>query len=116
MSQTNNKRSKSFLSRLDLFAPEVSLTFQGQRQFKTDFGGCASIITGLIFLSVVMIKFEQTLEGRQTAAYFTTKTTRDVNEELDLAKLGFMFAINEPDPRIGKVVVGAVHWPYGEKK
>ena len=51
-------------------------------------------MTVLVFVGIMALKAEQILIGYQTAAFFTTKTTHDVNDPLDLAQLGYTFAIN----------------------
>ena len=100
MKTSNRKGRINPLSRLDQFAPEVSLTFKGERQFKTWFGGAASLLTITLFLGIVMLKAQGILEGYETTSFFTTKTTRDINEPIDLMKLDYTFAVTRLDPSI----------------
>ena len=112
---TNYKKEQGFAP-LDMFGPEISLTFQGQRQFKTKFGGIVSVLTITLFFIIVAIKAEQILVGFQTAAFFTTKTTHDVNDPINLKELDYTFAVNEIDPTIARLNVFAVDWRKGERK
>ena len=88
----------------------------GQRQYRTNLGGVASLLTILIFLGIVSLKAKEILVGYETAAFFTTKTTRDINEPLDLMKLDYTFALNSIDPSIGVIEAKSVYWPHSGRK
>ena len=117
MSKTSKgSRSKLFqLPTYDLFAPEIGLMYKGKPDFRTNFGGIASILTLSIFMIILSIKVSE-IKGYDTANFYTTKTIRDINEPIDLAKLNYTFALNSIDPSIANITAYQVHSPWGGDK
>ena len=93
MSSINAKKKRFSVAWMDIFAPNISLTFDGKQQYKTEFGGAVSILTFAIILTISIVKIQSILFGYDTAEFFTTKKIYDVNEPLDLKQLGFSFAV-----------------------
>ena len=81
------------LSALDLFSPPVSLTFKGQRTFKTTFGGITSIICYAIVFLIMVLKTQELLGKPEEAAHYMTDTVSE-DEAINLHKLKFAFALN----------------------
>ena len=50
------KKDGGDFSKFDLFAPSVALTFKGQRQFKTQFGGVTSVICYILVFLIMILK------------------------------------------------------------
>ena len=98
------KKNKS-LAPIDLFAPSVALTFKGERTFKTNFGGTASLAVYIIVIIMVVIKTKELLLGHGEAAHYMTETILDEDVQIDLTELNFEFAIDNIDPRLGRIVV-----------
>ena len=97
-------------------AQPISLTYKGKRHLETEFGGVMTLLTVLIILIISATTIQSILFGYSTAEFFTTKTIYDVDSLLDLKQLGFGFAVNEIDPKIGRIEVNAVYWPHGGEK
>ena len=99
------------LDTYDLFAPGIGLMYKGTYDYRTKFGGIASILTLLLFAFILSIKVSE-IKGYETANFYTTKTIRDINEPIDLAKLNFTFALNYIDPSIANITAYQVHIPW----
>ena len=99
------------LDTYDLFAPGIGLMYKGQSDYRTKFGGIASILTLLLFAIILSIKVGE-IKGYETANFYTTKTIRDINEPIDLAKLNFTFALNYIDPSIANITAYQVYIPH----
>ena len=111
LSKSSNSSRMFQLDTYDLFAPEIGLMYKGQPDFRTSFGGVASILTLSIFVFILSIKVSE-IKGYDTANFYTTKTIRDINEPIDLAKLNYTFALNYIDPSIANVTAYQVYIPW----
>ena len=101
----NKERS---LAPIDLFAPSVALTFKGERNFKTNFGGSASLCVYIIVIFMVVLKTKELLLGHSDAAHYMTETILEDDVKINLRELEHSFAVNTIDPRIGRIEVNQV--------
>ena len=108
--EKSGKRNINLFARVDMFAPDVSLNLDGQQKFKTEFGGIVSILSILLFCSIVFSKYKTVLDGHVHNAFFTTKTKRDIDEPLDLMQLDYTFALESIDPSIASFKATQVFW------
>ena len=70
-----------------------------------------------MLVSIIMVlKTQELLGGHEEAAHYMTDTVSQGDEPIDLRALGFDFALNQIDPRIGRVEVEQVRWRIGEPK
>ena len=114
--ENRGKRNLNLFARFDKFAPDVSLNLDGQQKFKTEFGGIVSILSIILFCSIVFSKYKAVLDGHVHNAFFTTKTKRDIDEPLDLMQLDYTFALETIDPSIASFKATQVFWEHGERK
>ena len=110
MRAVNKIKDKKNLAPIDIFGPEVALTFQGQRQYKSNFGGVASLICYCTVFFIMVLKTKELLLGHEEAAHYMTETVADDTEAIDLVDLQFTFALNQIDLSKGRISVKQVIW------
>ena len=74
MRAVNHIKSEKSLAPIDIFGPNVALTFKGERQFKTNFGGIASLICYCTVFFIMVLKTKELLLGHEEAAHYMTET------------------------------------------
>ena len=102
------RKKKGGFRELDCFAKQVQFTFKGEDSYSTKAGGIISIIC---FAVVVLLVVVQTMEllGRTEPELNMVESESDYGF-IDLHDLGFTFAMEKIDKRIGKIEV--VHVKY----
>ena len=110
------KRRHNLFARVDLFASDVSLNLDGKQKFTTEFGGIVSILTIMLFFTIVYAKYKAVLDGHFQNAFFTTKTKRNIDEPIDLMQLDYTFALEHIDPTIASFKATQVTRKHGERK
>ena len=105
MSTTKVKRL-SMLKQFDAFGQSVGFTFKQSTLFKTRIGGVTTIICAIIFLCMFAIKTLELL-GR-TEPFLFMLDGEATEEPIDLYGLGYMFAIEKPNPLEATIVAEQV--------
>ena len=113
MRAVNKIKASKSLAPIDIFGPDVALTFHGDRKFKSNFGGVASLICMCTVFFIMVLKTKELLLGHEEAAHYMTETAADDSEPINLADLEFTFAVNQIDPRLGRVSVNQINWSLG---
>ena len=98
----------SSLKNVDMFGANVEFTFQGKHRYPTVIG---AIMTILIFSLCTAFLIVRTLKlVNYDDPYLSTTTTDAEGIEIDLYALQFYFAVEKPDPRVGRVSVYQTDW------
>lgn len=103
------KRQSGGIRKWDMFGHPIALTFKGEDTYRTACGGGISILCFILFMLFIVNRLQLLiLRADPDLTMRTTKSDLSEDREqnvLDLGKLGFLFAINKPEPRIGRVEV-----------
>ena len=87
----------------DLFGQQVALTFRGKDMFHTKIG-CAATWCLLVFFSIItMMKITEF--SLQSSELFMVTQTPYRDEFIDLGAYNFMFAVQNVDETVGRLVV-----------
>ena len=86
----------------------MQLTFNSQPTFRTTVGATISLLCGTLFLTFFVIQTMK-IKGREEPFFSMTSMAAE-EKALDLWELGFMFAVEQPDPRVGHIDVKSVSW------
>lgn len=93
---------KKKLNNLDIFGSEVKFTFENDSKHRTWPGIIVSIICFAAMTSFTLVRTLKLLSNDDP--FFSTVTkARDTDDQIDLGKLGMMFAIEKIDPSFGYV-------------
>ena len=95
---------KNFPKNLDIYGENVALTFEKKPVFQTYLGGFVSIFSMILILLFTTISATK-LFGHLEPFFSSTTKVKDVDNPIDLWKLGFMFAIDTIDPKVGTIEV-----------
>ena len=96
------------LSKIDMFGEQVNLTFKQNKTYTTKLGAMISIFclfTMMLFFVVRTKKFIT----REDPFFSETTLAHDWNR-IDLLSRPFMFAVENPDPRVATVSVQLIVW------
>ena len=74
-------------------------------EYKTNIGGFASLFCYIILLICFISKSRELLAGHHEANHMMTNTLLDKEEPIDLYDLGYMFALSQIDPKLGRIVM-----------
>ena len=96
------------LKDFDTFAETIQFTFRGDTHFATSVGGCMSLLCILIF-SVLCIMKTHSLILKEDQELSMIESDQNY-QSFDLYELGFMFAIEQFDPRVGSLEVDNLQW------
>ena len=95
---------KNFPKNLDMYGENVALTFEKKPVFQTYLGGFVSIFSIILMLIFTTISATR-LFGHLDPFFSSTTKVKDLDSPIDLWKLGFMFAIDTIDPKVGTIEV-----------
>ena len=88
---------------LDIFGANVEFTFKGKRNFTTIVGALITSLMFAVFLSFMTVR---TLKLFSKDDPFLSTMTMDAEDKaINLWDLGFYFAIEQIDPRVGYIEV-----------
>ena len=85
---------------LDFFGERIDLTFQKKPYFQTNLGAIVSIICFALMAGFFAVRTGKLASDSEP---FFSSTSQRQTEEIDLWKLGFMFAISDIPKEIGTV-------------
>ena len=98
----------NWLKNFDSFAKTVQFTFKGRSKYSTKVGGVVSLICYALFSTVFLMK-TIALIGKFDPDLFMIESESNY-AGLDLYELGFMFAIEKFDKRIGRIETTLDKW------
>ena len=104
-----SKAACSSLKRFDAFGANIDFYYQGREKFNTPWGCFITAIITLAYLIMVCLKFTEYYGEKDGIEQFSQQK-QDLDELINLKELGFSFAVENVDPRIGRFVVYQVSW------
>ena len=97
-------RCSKELKRFDFLGHDIRMTFEQKGIFTTNLGAVISIIFGLLLMTVYAAKTMKLVGGDNSTVSMLPMPT-DVNQDIDLWDLEYMFANQNVEPRIGRLSV-----------
>ena len=94
---------------IDFYSTEVKLTFQNEQKYKTWVGSTLSTITVVLFLGLAVMNTLK-LVSREDNFLSTHTMIREDTFPIDLAAIGYQFAVTALDPRVGEIEVLHTAW------
>ena len=102
-------------SMIDFYGEPVQLTFNENSSFSSSCGYCMSFLTIIVFITFLSIQTQKLISLEDP--FFSMMTTpRAESEALDLGKLGYNFAVEKIDPRVGRYEVKHTSWSKANGK
>lgn len=80
------------------------MTFDNKGIFTTNIGAVISLICGSVMMIVYVVKTMKLL-GSNSAAVSMIPMPLEIDQEIDLWNLNYMFAIQNVEPRVGRLSV-----------
>ena len=102
------------LGNFDIYGQNVEFTFQKQAKFKTCAGKFFTLITVIILMTFGVIRLLKLVVNNDPLVSMVEMDSMDT--EVDLFDLGYMFAIQAPDPKAGRIIANQVAWGRGKSK
>ena len=97
------------LETFDFFAKKIGLTFQGKVSYTTPIGGLISIICFTVATFLFLVKTVDLVSKADPELSMIESESKSARS--DLYELGFMIAVQNIDPRIGKIQTSFEQWP-----
>ena len=97
------------LLQLDIFGRGVEFFFKGQQEFKTKWGCVVTAFIVTTYLIIFLLRLTEFFGETDPIEYFS-QTRQSMDERIDLNKLGFTFAVENIEARIGRIEVSQVDW------
>ena len=94
---------------MDIFGKGVHFFYKGKREFKTKWGCFVTtcVITSLFIILVIkLIEFF----GETDPIAYLSETRQNMHEPINLNDLGFTFAVENIEPKIGQIEAYQYHW------
>ena len=92
------------LKRFDIFGRNVNFFYKGQAKFSTKCGCFMTFFVIISYLIVVSFKWIEYFSESDSIEYFSEQH-QDMEERIDFKSIGFSFAIDNLEPRFGKIEV-----------
>ena len=113
------KQMKEQFKSLDLFGQQVSLTWNGEDQYKTSIGASLSTIIWIIMIAYTVMRFTEMVQrDSPSIAKFSLIKTAEQDQPFNPQKSGFDFAfgLSKPlDPTIGFFTVNYINQTVVDK-
>ena len=93
---------------MDIFGERVEFTFRKKTKFKTWIGASISCIMCSFFFTFLVLRTVKLVTSDDPFFSLTTMGVTDQN--MDIWKLDFMFAVENIDPRAGRISAQHVTW------
>ena len=100
--------SCSSLKSFDIFGEPIHFTLNKERHFKTTWGTIVSTVC-IVLLTMFFVMRTIKLFSKEDP-FFSMTTLENAPETLDLWSLGFSFAVESIDPRVGRVSATLNTW------
>ena len=94
------------LKSVDIFGEQIEFTFNGDTRFKTWIGASISCFMCTFFIIFLALRTTKLVSNDDPFFSMTTMYSKD--EVIDLWAMDFMFAIEDIDPRVGRLIVEQV--------
>ena len=101
MVQTKSVKFWQFIKKFDMYGTPVNFTLDKQQTYKTSLGAAISIFCILAMGCFTIIQTIKLVNKDDPILSMSILTNQ--RESLDLGALGFMFAVQNIDPRVGKM-------------
>ena len=95
---------------MDMFGERVQFTFRKESSFKTHIGAFVSCVMSVFFIIFFSLRSIKLVTKDDPFFSLTMMGADDVS--IDIWELDFMFAIENLDPRIGRVIVTQTTWDF----
>ena len=107
------KTLSKLVTKIDAFDRKAEFTFKtGKDEYatsiKTGFGGSVSLFYFAIMVAITIVKTKELLAGHDEAHHQVTTAFLDDTEPIDLYELNYMFAVEKPDPKKGRIAANQV--------
>ena len=90
------------LKRIDIFGANVDLFYKGQARFHTHWGCSVTFCVIIVYMVVVSLKWIEFFGETDPIEHFS-EAGQDLDQQIDLQSLGFTFAVDNLDAKIGTV-------------
>ena len=100
--------------KIDIFGETVRFKFQGRDKYSTPVGAVISCLTLTGFLIFFLVRTAQLFSSENPN--LTMISMAADGQSIDLYDLNFFFAIENIDPRAGRISATYTKWTRGEKK
>ena len=97
------------LKKFDIFGRDVHFFYKGQAKYHTKCGCFMTFFVVICYVIVVCFKWIEFVGETDSIEYFS-EARQDMNERIDFQSLGFSFAIDNLEPRFGKIEAAQVSW------
>ena len=97
------------LQRLDIFGREVNFFYKGQEYFSTRWGCIVTIFVAVFYMIMVGLKWTEFFGETDPVEYFS-ETRQSMKEPINLAEIGFSFAIENLEANLGQIEATQTHW------
>ena len=97
------------LQRFDAFGAEIDFYYKGKGKFNTAWGCFCTAFVAVGYLIMVGLKCTEFLWEKDGIVQFSQQT-QDQTDLINLTELGFHFAVENVDPKIGRFLAYEVSW------
>ena len=102
------KGACSSFKKVDIFGANVEFTFKGQKNFTTVIGAVISAIMFALFISFFAVRTSKLVSHEDP---FLSMMAKEPDEgAIDLWELDYFFAVEKPDPRVGRLYAYQMEW------
>ena len=109
-----NKCLVNTFADLDIYGQSVSFTFQDKVRFPTCIGIFFTVVTLSLMISFTVIRLLKLLNKNDP--FFSTTVFDAFNKEVNLGEMNFMFALENIDPKIGRISAQQTKWGYSREE
>ena len=106
--KSRTKRGCDSFKNLDAYGEPVSFTFENKSKYQTVLGSIITILCATLFFSFFVVQTNKMIA--QDDPFFSMTTVALEDQVVDLWQLGFMFAVEDIDPRIGRLEAEYTRW------
>ena len=112
--RTTRKTFGEALKSVDVYGKPVGFTFKDKSKYQTTLGAGITIVCAAMMLSFLIVCTNKLISAEDPFFSMTTRAREDASIPIDVWALGFMFAVQDIDPRFGRVQVLNHSWNYEE--
>ena len=98
---SRTKKGCETLKSMDSYGEPVQFTFNNKSKYQTSLGAIITIFCATLMLSFMVVQTNKIIS--RDDPFFSMTTVVLESQKVDLWELGFMFAIENINPRIGRI-------------
>ena len=102
-SQKNACEAATYLQGFDIYSQSVNFTFRGREWHSTCAGTFFSFVTFVLMITLALNRTVKFL--KHDNPFLSVMTDAVTDDRIDFGALDFMFAVQKPNPRVGKIKV-----------